>query len=133
MGNSSQLSTYQVIDSTITCCGNIYYRLRYTDYDGHSKYSAIEVVHIEGDKEDFVIFPNPAESGKSFFIKLLNTAAVRLEIMDGVGRVVFMKEIISEKPTIDLNALMGCPLRSGLYTVSVFNQRKRITERLVVF
>ncbi len=58
--NSSQLSTYQVIDEQ-PVQGLQYYRLKQTDLDGTTTSFPSIVQHFSGSGEELLVFPNPSE------------------------------------------------------------------------
>ena len=61
-GNSIHILKYSSIDDT-PLLGESYYRLKQTNYDGETSYSAIEAVSFKRNKDFIVnIYPNPVSS-----------------------------------------------------------------------
>lgn len=85
-GNSSNTKRYNYYDEK-PLSGVSYYRLKQTDYDGHSSYSQTKAVrmHLES---DFITYPNPAadklivdnNKGADFTISLINEIGQMMDV-----------------------------------------------------
>ncbi|MEO0092261.1 MAG: T9SS type A sorting domain-containing protein, partial [candidate division WOR-3 bacterium] len=83
------------------------------------------------------IYPNPAKSAMRIRYSLPIESKVSLQLYDIAGRLV--KTLVNEekKPgnyslTFNTKTLGSCPLRAGVYFLSLQTEKKRIIERLVV-
>ncbi|MEO0092363.1 MAG: T9SS type A sorting domain-containing protein, partial [candidate division WOR-3 bacterium] len=83
------------------------------------------------------IYPNPAKSAMRIRYSLPIESKVSLQLYDISGRLI--KTLVNEekKPgnyslTFNTKTLGSCPLRAGVYFLSLQTEKKRIIERLVV-
>lgn len=81
-GNSQSTLHYNAVDQG-PLSGVSYYRLRQTDYDGHSSLSPVVAVRIEQSVE-LVVWPNPLQAGEA-----LHGITGAFEVFDLSGRKVF--------------------------------------------
>ncbi|MFT5860695.1 MAG: hypothetical protein ACI865_002809 [Flavobacteriaceae bacterium] len=127
-GNSIQTLNYSTIDDR-PFDGISYYRLKQTDYDGKSSYSAIEAVEFSV-KNDFIleIYPNPF-SIKTTVHTSKNIKASSLIVYNSYGRVVKqIKNISGQTFTFARENLL-----SGLYFMNLVKDNKIVaTEKMVI-
>jgi hypothetical protein len=74
-----------------------------------------------------IAFPNPASAYFSLRIKSNSDKAVQLRIVDGVGRVVEVRQGIASNTTVPV----GRSYRPGVYYAEVLQDGKRVTLKLV--
>jgi PKD-like domain/Metallo-peptidase family M12/Secretion system C-terminal sorting domain len=117
-GNSASLLNYAFIDEN-PFKGVSYYRLKQTDFNGDYSYSNIVSVYFEGENK-FVIYPNPASS--TLTISCENNSPNKIIIYDSSGRIVMMKENISDLYQLDISILPA-----GYYTIII--NRGTVNER----
>ncbi|MEM9820558.1 MAG: choice-of-anchor D domain-containing protein, partial [Bacteroidota bacterium] len=77
-----------------------YYRLKQIDWNGNLTYSSIEVLDFSMFKDDWVIFPNPANN--LLKISSNKVGQVKIQIIDGNGKVLQTKGFL-ENEVIQLN------------------------------
>jgi hypothetical protein len=85
-GNSSNTKRYSYNDEK-PLSGVSYYRLKQTDYDGHSSYSQTKAVRMQLES-DFITYPNPAadklivdnNEGDDFTISLINEIGQMMDV-----------------------------------------------------
>lgn len=96
-GNSFSVINYSATDADVLP-GTSYYRLRQTDLDGTSTLSAVVPVNmpVVPDMEP-VVFPNPAHGPMTVLFPTPLTSPARLELIDGAGRVVYMRELTGDQ------------------------------------
>lgn len=85
-GTTDQTNHYEYTVPNLKA-GDYYFRLRQMDEDGGLSYSPVRHVLIGGDVR-VVVQPNPANEVTHFMLTLEKESLVRLEILDGMGRVV---------------------------------------------
>lgn len=125
-GNSNSARTYAYTD-TAAAGGIYFYRIAQTDVDGSSSYS--EVVNSNcvstGSKKEFTIYPNP---GKDLFVLNNLPAKGSFYITDNKGRELLS---VASYPgrSYQLNLAQ---LPSGVYYVTVFENGKRVTKKLLI-
>lgn len=130
-GISTELISYQTIDIN-PFTGISYYRLKQTDMDGHSEYSATQSVTVYADVEDiFEIVPNPAtENSIRLVFSDSKSNDFTARIISITGQEVFISsfeldETWSHQFPINLDA--------GIYLVEVLDENNQtFTKRLVV-
>jgi hypothetical protein len=130
-GNSTSVLNYSKTDSK-PYHGTSYYRLKQTDYDGHSTTSAIKSVFFAEDVDlDFDIVPNPSNQDGGFALNF-NTVADELDfgllIMDLTGKVVYQKTVKSVDSKININEILA----KGMYVLQLKNADKTFTKKLIV-
>jgi hypothetical protein len=103
--------------------GVSYYRLEVVDKDGSKAYSKVVSVSLNINNPSLIITPNPARD--YFTIENINFKEV--QVIDGLGRVVIDKKVISNNTTISLEGVS-----SGLYLVKgIKTDNSIVTGKLV--
>ena len=119
---------YSIID-TDAIVGTDYYRLKITDFNGMSSYSAVRTVNVGAAGVSFYIHPNPADHQTILtFVNGLNEAT--LSVYDMEGKLVEKKEINLQGSNSYL--LYTNQFSKGIYTVSIHTKEGTVTKRLVV-
>ncbi len=120
-GTTPVSHTYLTFDYSPTN-GLAYYRLKQTDFDGHSTFSGLVYVDFYGNQKpfSFVAFPNPSD-GNSIKLSIESEQAetVILSVCDVVGKEYFSKTILTEEngnSLLNIN-FMGY-LTSGIYSIT---------------
>ena len=91
-GNSNQALEYLFIDENLYS-GDNYYRLTQVDYDG--KHTIFNVITINCDKSEegeasIYAYPNPFKDELNVVIENIDKGEFTLEILDDLGRVVYL-------------------------------------------
>jgi len=97
-GNTTEKQNYKFSDKDIQTLDLCYYRLRQVGVTGTVDYS--NVIAIKGtDKEvtNFSVFPNPSKDVFNILFESTNEATIPLQIFNGIGQLVFEKDISSKK------------------------------------
>ena len=123
LGNSEQIQTYSVFDSS-PFDGLSYYRLKQTDIGGKSSYSKIESVfkHVQSEIE---IYPNPNETGR-LKISTEGLNKYQIKLMDAFGRVIYQETSTNALTEIDLTSF-----GRGVYIVFMTTEHKSLTKKIV--
>jgi len=84
------------------------------------------------EKDDILVFPNPARDKINLYFHLVFSGEIRIGIYDLLGREVFYKEILLENQgyqyiSLDINHLPG-----GYYILQVFKGENRIGRRNIL-
>ncbi len=127
-GNSSQIKNYANVDAR-PFTGVNYYRLKQTDADGSSFYSAIQTVTIGAKREALSISPNPVTN----FVKL-NMGAVSpsaiLRLTASDGKVLLTLPGSIDQMNSGLNSKLS-NLSPGLYLVEIVDGTKIYAGKLM--
>lgn len=118
-GNSSSVLNYSKVDSK-PYRGTSYYRLKQTDYDGNSSYSALKAVQIDEFADlNFIVYPNPTGENENTYLQFSGNAddEVQISIVDVTGKLVSQKGIVlssAGNTTIELKHNFS----SGMYFIN---------------
>jgi hypothetical protein len=121
-GNSNTDRHYNYIDASAPA-GNLQYRLKQVDIDGRSAYSQVITIRSNVAEVKFSVFPNPASA--SIKIRLQDAVTAQLSIVDVRGALV-QQQKVNNNSTIDISRLTP-----GIYYITVENNGKKFTEKLV--
>jgi len=129
-GFSNEVVDYEFQDDFIIDTGNgLYYRLKQTDFNGDSEYSA--VIHVEGktdQEEGFSMYPNPWVNQNQFNIQLDNNeTSAWMELRNMEGQIVFATEV-----NTNVGFSMNAGLAAGVYLVTVIGSQSTTSKRLIV-
>jgi hypothetical protein len=105
--------------------GTNYYRLKMVDQNGLFSYSQVKTLRYDKEGNDVIIYPNPVSEGKVF----IRTSVVcnKIELRDITGR------LISTQNTSGwLNTFALTGVSKGVYTLDVFTDTGKYTEKLIV-
>ena len=121
-GNSHTSKKYKAYDNSPPS-GNIYYRLKQTDFDGTFSYSNIASVFFE--KTGFEISPNPT-TGK---VDLVFSKDIYADIivMDAAGHKLIQKSAYGVEADFDLGHLPN-----GVYLISIKTNGQVLNKKLVL-
>lgn len=132
-GNSTTVQVYTTNDND-PLQGRSYYRLKWTDIDGKSAYSAIRTVLFEQkENKDFLLFPNPND-GNIVYVQLdgiTNNDKIAISVNDMQGRIVYQ----TENPSITGNRIainLSQKLPKGSYVVRVIRNNQASAKVLIV-
>ncbi|MBT1686210.1 T9SS type A sorting domain-containing protein, partial [Dawidia soli] len=133
-GDSQEALRYAAVDYT-PLRGLSYYRLKQTDYDGTSTYSALSKVENNASGAHiFQVYPNPGEATAPVWVRFTSGDDVvrhaYLTIADVTGRSVYAAAV-DFQDDVDLHAL-GDTLRPGVYLVTIVTERFKGTRKVVV-
>jgi len=106
--------------------GNLYYRIKQTDFDGSFTYSRVVLVKNKTNS-GFVVYPNPAGS---FVAVSSPTEAVNkatLQLMDATGRLLASKPITSSNEDIHTAAYPN-----GTYLLRIITDEETATYKVII-
>ncbi|MCB0853795.1 MAG: T9SS type A sorting domain-containing protein, partial [Bacteroidetes bacterium] len=129
-GNSSQVSSYQMVDPTPPA-GILQYRVKQIDLDGKFSYSQAIEIRVEA-FEALQLFPNPSGPGKTLYLQgnLSQGREVNLSLISSTGQVVWQQDRFSLS---DQGKMLPIPtLAAGMYFLRVQNTYKMQVLKLVV-
>ncbi len=113
-GNSSQLNTYNFIDTDPLSIS--YYRLRQIDFNGDFKYSNI-ISLIRNKNKEIIIYPNPALDLLTIKIDN-NTDNSDIKIYDILGKIVLTNTTNTNETTLNISHLA-----KGNYFIEIKNNQ----------
>jgi hypothetical protein len=119
-GNSDEVINYSYTDKNVAD-KNLYYRLKQKDYNGESKtFDPIVVVCDINQSENFVVYPNPAETQVNCTISSIEENNVILQITNYLGCVVYKKAYYL---TDDFNNIILDVFRynKGIYNITIYS------------
>lgn len=90
--------------------GELLYRLRQTDFDGSSNYSA--VLTVEGATNDFSVWPQPTHIGQLYFLAPRSMEGGTADLLSLSGQVLASQRIGEGRQSFQLNKL-----KAGIYLV----------------
>jgi len=133
-GNSNQIIQYIDVDRK-PLPEVSYYRLKQTDFDGQFSYSDIVAVKNILDKNAISIYPNPLGTEKlNIYLQgVLDNEYLRIVILDGLGRQMYARGIITET-TVNNGMLISInkKLSKGSYIVRVISSNNLYSQKLIV-
>ena len=118
-GFSTSLITYEFIDRE-PLAGINYYRLKQTDFDGHSSYSPVRTITFERPSTGIDIFPNPATTDQiDIMIGLEKKGISTIQFSDSAGKQ-FVVDM--ESTALGYRASIG-HLAPGVYFVTMVSDQ----------
>jgi hypothetical protein len=109
-----------------------YYRLKQTDFNGHSEYSKLAAIE-NFEKASFKIFPNPLSEGNLFIsLQHANANEIKIALYDAVGKKCFSKIISSESDNFFTSLEFFPPLNAGMYLITISTPNDIYREQLIV-
>ncbi|MDP2384915.1 MAG: lamin tail domain-containing protein [Bacteroidota bacterium] len=123
MGNSNTVVNYKVIDSFSET--RRYYRLKQVDYNGNHTYSGILPVENNLESIDFVVFPNPTESGE-LTIKVEDSQETKFEVYNALGKLVVQGIISSTTYLLNLSST-----NKGVYVIRLINDKGILFKKII--
>ena len=120
-GTSSSIHSYSYTDDS-PYEGSSYYRLKQTDFDGHSEYFPLVSVSCNGQRE-LDIYPNPTAG--EFVIEGAEPNR-ELTVTNMLGQTVLSTRINSVKTKVDLS-----PLQKGIYFISIDSYGEHIVKKII--
>ena len=113
-GNSTTTLAYDFVDDN-PYYPLSYYRLKQTDFDGASAYSAMRAVYFTEPEVSFGLYPNPSEGMVNIQLSLEDDAPLYYEVFGIDGKLT--ERSLVENKSISLNHLPA-----GLYTLALYEQ-----------
>ncbi len=108
---------------TVAAQRNNFYRLKMINADGHFSFS--NIVELSSRNAEIVnLFPNPARDNVTIGLHSANTAVI--SIFDNEGRLVKTATVAATSYVMDVHLLSA-----GIYTVSIVQDNKTISVKLV--
>ena len=131
-GTSNGVVEYNETDEP-NSTGRIFYRIRFLDSSGNTKYS--EVIEVNFDPSAIIsVYPLPADDGQlTVFIPSFNTNDVRLIITDPIGRVIIEKNYLGQQGQAVEEVFNVSFLQDGMYFLSIRDGDQVIMRRLVIY
>jgi ABC-type lipoprotein export system ATPase subunit len=132
-GSTTALNNYSYLDKD-NQPGLIYYRLKQTDFNGTSTYSAIRSINSNKLDFGFTIFPNPSSiDNLKIRIASKKIETIILQITDNLGQIVYRGSFQSIGSTITLNIKEFCQLQSGIfYTMTIISEGKTVSKKIAI-
>jgi len=110
-----------------------YYRLKQTDFDGKSTFSAVKSITFSAKNIDFDIFPNPSKFGNmTLAINAKRTEIVNLIITDIKGSQVYNNAITIEAGQNNIHLSDYTYLNAGQYVISLIGNNYIKTKKVIV-
>jgi hypothetical protein len=126
-GNSSSVRNYEYVDDTpipVGKGGEVYYRLKQTDYDGKFEYSPVTSVRFPCQEGGVIVLPNPS-SGIFSISGLLPGSEVSL--YNVLGEKIFSREAEEKFMTIDI-----ADRAKGVYFIKAAGSKGPCTQKVMV-
>lgn len=126
-GNSNSILNYSFVDNNLPA-GNVYYRLKQTDFDGSETYSEIVMVVIEKESltKDVNLFPNPTAGLVNISFSQPDVYNVVVTDITGKSLTSYQFDSVTNNSgTIDLS-----DLQNGIYLVHLITDNSRIVRKI---
>ncbi len=123
IANSVEMKTYYAEDRDMELGGNIYYRLKATDWDGAFEYSNTVLIKMEEEIREFEVYPNPASSRVMIDVE----EDGMLEIYSQNGRKMFAGEVAPGANSVNLSEFSN-----GLYFIKYTVGDQVVAKRLMI-
>ena len=118
--------SYQINHSNIPQ-GNLYYRIKQTDFDGAYIYSRIILLHGKNKVMPFIIYPNPANNYIEVLVPGNYNGKARVELFDAVGKKVLDKQLMYSNENLPTSHLP-----EGYYLLKVLYDDGIKTQKLLI-
>ncbi|PKP22146.1 MAG: hypothetical protein CVU05_05110 [Bacteroidetes bacterium HGW-Bacteroidetes-21] len=130
-GNSSNMNSYVFADDS-PLNGLSYYRLKQVDFDGKFVFSNIESImrNSEASLSVFNLY-NP-DFAATIMINNPNKGVLYVRLSDMSGKTIHLEKLNAEEDHFTLHFDKGS-IRSGMYTITVYNNYESVAQKIVVF
>ena len=128
-GNSNNINSYYFKDKHFLT-GQVYYRLKQTDFNGNYEYFDIKAVDC-GASSTISIYPNPARGEFTVTINQYSITEIVIEIYNSLGQKVIEKIIQPKSNSINQNLIID-ELNQGIYFVKVKTGDQIRTKKLII-
>jgi len=132
-GNSNQSINYNMTDYN-PYSGVSYYRLKQTDFDGHSVCSKFKYILFDSNELSALeLFPNPANNADiTIDVTAPEPGILQLIVSDIFGAEAYKTSFTLNKGRnlLKLDKMNG--LKAGLYTFSFLSSGKQVTKKMVI-
>lgn len=125
-GTSDGAHNYEVIDNPYAL-GDIYYRLKQTDFDGKTTRSAIKKVTLTESAFFVKVYPNPVDNNEVTVELPVSNYAASIQLMNSAGQVVY-----SGMSSDSSNVLNVSALPKGIYFLRVMSNTGASSSKLVI-
>lgn len=125
-GNSSVEQRYAYTDRK-PLGGLNYYRLRQTDFNGKTSYSAIESVQFDEQAATLTLYPNPVSKDLTV---VLPVAMCVVSVLDADGKTLLRQEVNNETAKGATTTVSLAGLSSGFYWVQVVGEGQVFTNKV---
>ncbi len=135
-GNSTHTLYYSAVDPN-PLSGYSYYRLKQTDYDGHSTYSGIKSVNnamtgkYESELKLIAVSPNPFTEKFKVAFTMKKAGAVTLELVNSSGKIVATEIMQAFEGPNTYNFIEGQKLSQGIYFINLICNDKKISQKII--
>ncbi len=134
-GNSQEIRDYSFTDTNLKA-GNVYYRIRQTDFDGHGKLSKIVSIHVNTLNQlyDVRLFPNPTESD-NINIKVLSddySSPVQITIVDLSSRTISVLTLPGSDLGVNKKLDVASMLPAGTYIINFTQGHHTVFRRVII-
>lgn len=128
-GTKNSVSNYSFNDNA-TATGNVYYRLKQTDYDGKSEYFDIITENCGNNPENFII--TPIKTSGSIEVSYLGSETGRytINISNHLGQLIY-----SGVHTFSENSKSEIPIQNfakGIYFIHVYNGVEVVSKKTIL-
>ena len=126
-GNSKQIQSYSIIDSSVNDTRNTYYRLKMVDLDGSTSYSSVVYLTSGNISTDDLlqIFPNPTQG--NITIQVMNDVNLSFILFNELGVALWSG---SSKNTTDIPMQQFAP---GMYLLQINNGSEVWNKKIVKY
>ena len=129
-GNGNSFSSHLYSFDDINFTKSAYYRLKQTDFDGHSTFSTIVALQKRTNDKPVIIYPNPISTESFLTVELpeIVNNSLNIEIVDIQGRHLYTTEV---EKGVDFLKIPVNNWARGIYIVHILNESKNIVSKFV--
>ncbi len=128
-GNSNNVNSYYFKDVNVPN-GQLYYRLKQTDFNGNFEYFDIKAVNCTA-SNTISIYPNPTASNFTLNVTGNNNDKVQLEMYNTIGQKVIQKTYFLTEDKLIKNISVN-HLGEGIYFINIIVGNQIETHKLII-
>ncbi len=131
-GNSTELQSYEFVDSELNKSGLRYYRLKSIDLDGTYEYSDTKVLDFSKGLNIY-IYPNPSIGEFNINIKNVAGENIKLRLFDELGRTLLNEEYESNSDMTEIK-INGNDINliPGIYLLEINQGEENYMEKIII-
>jgi hypothetical protein len=125
-GNSNTVIAYNVVDNSLTA-GTSYYRIKQTDFDNNSTYSAIVSISNSNNSQ-LSVYPNPVNAGDEIQVTIVDMKDAQITVRDLQG----MDYFSGNATGTDSFSINTNHIAPGMYIVTVASENNHYSQKVIV-
>jgi len=113
--------------------GEVYYRIKQTDFDGRFSYSTIQLINYRTNRAEVLVYPNPFIDQLFIDLSAAYDGPVTIQMTDVNGKIIKSKEVEISVTTRQKVQWSGFPsIPKGLYNIVIRNKQGKSVGKFAV-